>query len=553
MGAVSEIHDDHSGATPMNRSLILYLLFILCAGPALAVESERRHSPNILLIMVDDMGYSDIGCYGGEVRTPTLDALAADGVRLARFYNAAQCCPSRASLLSGLYPHQAGVGDMNEQGARSDLWRRIGSPAYLGFKTEGIVTLPEALRAAGYQTFMSGKWHLGQEQIRWPGQRGFDRHFALIGGACEQFTGYRSWQKKGPISRFVLNGEIVKELLPDFYTTDTFTDYTLRFIEESDPDLPWFGYLAFTAPHWPLQAHESDVAKYLDTYRVGPHVIRQRRFERLKELGLVPDDARLPDLDPTVTEEAKHAKSERNELWMRHFAGMIDRVDQNLARIVEVLRQRKQLDNTLILFLSDNGADTVHGTLWGQVSNTPFRKFKVWVHDGGIASPLVAHWPAGIPATQRGKIVTGPAHIMDIFPTCLEAAGAEHPPAFAGHPVPKLEGQSILPALQGEAVSLPMDRPLFWERMGNEAMRQGHWKLVRGYAAAAESGDIATSGSRTGEWELYDTSIDPGETQNLAASQAERLAAMQSQFEAWASRVGVVPREDIVKQMKPTP
>ena len=527
----------------MMRQLLLSLLL-------LSAVSAAPPPPNILLIMVDDMGYSDIGCYGGEVRTPTLDSLAAGGVRLARFYNCAQCCPSRASLMSGLYPHQAGVGDMNEQGAANELWRRIGSPAYLGFKKEGVVTLPEALREAGYQTFMAGKWHLGQDEACWPGQRGFDRHFALIGGACEQFTGYRSWQKKGPITKFVHNGQKVEKLPPDFYTTDSFTDHTLRFIEESDPAKPWFGYLAYTAPHWPLQAHESDVAKYAETYRSGPEAIREHRFERLKQIGLIPESARLPQLDAEITDEAQNAKKERNEQWMRHFAAMIDRVDQNLARIVEMLRQRGQFDNTLILFLSDNGSDEVRGPLWGQVCNTPFRKFKVWVHDGGIASPFIAHWPAGIPVSQRGKIVTGPAHIMDVFPTCLDAAAAKHPRTFASHAVQPLEGTSLLPALRGERATLPMDRPLFWERMGNEAVRQGHWKLVRGYGPSAENGGIATTGPRTGAWELYDTSTDPGETHDLAAQQSEKVASLVSQHEAWAKRVGVVPREQIVKHMQ---
>ena len=529
------------------------LFTLLATFALLASTCAAEQRPNVLLVMVDDMGYSDLGCYGGEIRTPTLDALAAGGVRLARFYNCAQCCPSRASLMSGLYPHQAGVGDMNEQGAANELWRRIGSAAYLGFKKGGVVTLPESLREAGYQTFLSGKWHLGQDESSWPGRRGFDKHFALIGGACEQFTGYRSWQKKGPITKFVLNGQKVEKLPSDFYSTDAFTDHAIRFIEESEVGRPWFGYLAYTAPHWPLQAHKSDVAKYAETYRDGPEAIRILRFERLKELGLIPESARLPRLDPTITEEAKSAKSERNELWMRNYAAMIDRVDQNLDRIVKALRRRDQFDNTLILFLSDNGSDEVRGPLWGQVCNTPFRKFKVWVHDGGIASPLIAHWPAGIPSSRRGKIVTGPAHIMDLFPTCLEAAAAKHPSTFAGHAVQPLEGASLLPALRGELDTLPMDRTLFWERMGNEAVRQGHWKLVRGYGPARENGGIATDGPRTGKWELYDSSADPGETNDLAAEQSQKAAELISQHETWAKRVGVVPREEIVKQMKPSP
>ena len=525
------------------------LVLLLCTIAASTVAGDER--PNILLVMVDDMGYSDIGCYGGEVRTPTLDALAENGVRLARFYNCAQCCPTRASLMTGLYPHQAGVGDMNEQGAANELWRRIGSPAYLGFKQQGVVTLPEALREAGYQTFMAGKWHLGQDESCWPGQRGFDRHFALIGGACEQFTGYRSWQKKGPITKFVHNGKQVEKLPPDFYTTDTFTDHTLRFIEDSDTARPWFGYLAFTAPHWPLQAHESDVAKYAETYRAGPDAIRQRRFERLKQLGLIPESAKLPQLDATVTEEAKQAKKERNEQWMRKYAAMIDRVDQNLARIVEALRKRGQFDNTLILFLSDNGSDTVRGPLWGQVSNTPFRRFKVSVNDGGITSPLIAHWPNGIAREQRGRIIADVAHVIDIHATCLDAARTQQPRSFRDHDVLPAEGLSLLPTIRGTG-TIPFDRVLCWERMGNEAVRHGSWKLVRGYGSGTDDGNITSTGPRTGQWELYDTTTDPGETNNLAAQHPDRVKSMTRLFESWSTRVGVVPREEIVKltQMK---
>jgi arylsulfatase len=526
---------------------ILILFAVLSSFADDAPRPEQR--PNILLVMVDDMGYSDLGCYGGEVRTPTLDALAENGVRLARFYNCAQCCPTRASLMTGLYPHQAGVGDMNEEGANSEFWKRVGSPAYLGFKKQGIVTLPEALREAGYQTFMAGKWHLGQDESCWPGQRGFDRHFALIGGACEQFTGYRSWQKKGPITKFVHSGKQVEKLPPNFYTTDTFTDHTLRFIEESDTARPWFGYLAFTAPHWPLQAHESDVAKYAETYRAGPDAIRQRRFERLQQLGLIPESAILPQLDATVTEEAKQAKKERNEQWMRNYAAMIDGVDQNLARIVETLRKRGQFDNTLILFLSDNGSDTVRGPLWGQVSNTPFRRFKVSVHDGGIASPLIAHWPKGIAPEQRGRIISDVGHVIDIHATCLDAARTQHPKSFRDQDVLAAEGLSLLPTLRGTG-TIPADRFLCWERMGNEAVRQGNWKLVRGYGSATEDGNITSTGPRTGEWELYDTTSDPGETTNLAAQHPDRVKSMTRLFETWATRVGVVPREEIVKQMQ---
>ncbi|MBM3831231.1 MAG: arylsulfatase [Verrucomicrobia bacterium] len=528
-----------------SRLTLLCGIGLLLTCTSLAADDR----PNILLVMVDDMGYSDIGCYGGEIRTPTLDGLAENGVRLAQFFNCAQCCPTRAALMTGLYPHQAGVGDMNEEGTNNEFWKRVGSSAYLGLKTRGIVTLPEVLRAAGYQTFMAGKWHLGKAPECWPHSRGFDRSFALIGGACEQFTGYRSWQQKGPITLFVENGQKVEKLPSNFYSTDTFTDQTLRFIDAADPKQPWFGYLAFTAPHWPIQAHEADVAKYAETYVDGPSAIRQRRFERLKQLGLVPETARLPQFDESVTLEALQAKKETRDRWMRTYAAMIDCVDQNLARVVKRLRERGQFDNTLILFLSDNGSDTVRGPLWGQVSNTPFRRFKVSVNDGGIASPLIAHWPNGIPREQRGRIVRDVGHVIDIHATCLDAARTQQPKSFRDHDVLPAEGLSLLTAFRGKG-SLPPDRVLCWERMGNEAVRQGHWKLVRAYGASTEDGNITSTGPRTGEWELFDTATDPGETTNLAGQHPERVQSLARLFESWATRVGVVPREEIVKLME---
>ena len=239
----------------------LILITLLTTFALLALPSAVKSRPNILLVMVDDMGYSDIGCYEGESHAPTLDSLAEPGVKFARFYNCAQCCPTRAAVMTGLYPHETGMGDMNEEGDKNEFWKRLGSPSYLGLKSHGIVMLPEVLRPAGYQTFMAGKWHLGKAMVDWPGSREFDKHFALIGGACEQYTGFRSWQKQGPIIRFVSDRRVVESLPPDFDTTDTFTDYLLKFLDDADTTRPWFGYLAYTAPHWPIQAHADDVAK----------------------------------------------------------------------------------------------------------------------------------------------------------------------------------------------------------------------------------------------------------------------------------------------------
>lgn len=525
----------------MSRFIFLVLAFIHVPPLTRAATPQ----PNILLIMVDDMGYSDLGCYGGEIQTPTLDRLASQGVRLARFYNCAQCCPTRASLLSGLYPHQAGMGDMNESGPENPFWKKVGSEAYLGFKLQGIVTLPEALKAAGYQTFMAGKWHLGNKPEYWPHQRGFDRCFALIGGACEQFTGYRSWQKEGPITLFVEDGRKVESLPDNFYTTDTFTDYLIRYITQASKDKPWFGYLAYTAPHWPLQAHPQDVAKYAEVYSDGPDSVRRRRFERLKQLGLVPPTAQLPPLDPEYITDVPESKRQTWNRWMRAYAAMIDRVDQNLARVVNTLTQQGLLENTLIFFLSDNGADTVHGPEWGQVSNTPFRKFKVSVHDGGIASPLIVHWPAKITPSQRGKVIEGVGHVIDLFPTCLAAAYATHPKEFKGHTVLPLEGIDLLPSICGNR-PIPSDRVLYWERAGNEAIRQANWKLVRSFYQPKGEGQVANNDVvRWGEWELYRVDVDAGETNNLASKEPERVRRMAQMHAEWAKRVGVIPRDQI--------
>lgn len=500
--------------------------------------------PNILLVLVDDMGYSDLGCYGGEIRTPVMDGLAESGVRGARFYNAAQCCPSRASLLTGLYPHQAGMGDMNAEGPGSAFWQEVGAEAYLGFKKDGIVTLPEALREAGYQTMMSGKWHLGDTPDNWPSRRGFERTFALIPGASEHFSGRPAWRSEGPIATFTRDGERVDSLPDDFYSTDTFTDEALEFIRESEPGRPWFLYLAYTAPHWPFQAHEEDAAKYDGIYDQRPEGLRRARFDRMKEIGLVPESAVLPPLDAAITPEGIEENREARDRWTRHYAGMIECIDRNIGRLVDELKERGEFDNTLIVFVSDNGADTVRGPLWGQLSNAPFRRYKIWTYDGGIATPLVVHWPDGLPESSRGSILHGYGHFIDVYPTLLDAAGAEHPEEYGGGPVAPPEGISLLPALRGE-VPLPADRAVFWERAGNEAMRRGDWKLVRGYNEGAGDGNVDASGGRTGRWELYHVGRDPGETVNLAGQFPGVVDEMTEEFEEWAGRIGVVPAEEV--------
>lgn len=372
----------------------------------------------------------------------------------------------------------------------------------------------------------------------------------MLGGASEHFTCYRSWKSEGPITAFVENDRKLEQLPQNFYTTDTFTEAMLRFIAEADPARPWFGYLAYSAPHWPLQAHPADIARYQDVYTADPAKLRQQRFARLQELGLVPKTARLPELDPEYLAEVPESKKQTWDRWMRAYAAMIDRVDQNLARIVDHLKQHGQLEHTMILFLSDNGADTVHGPQWGQLSNTPFRKFKVSVHDGGIATPLIVHWPAGIPPKQRGQIVhAGAGHVIDIFPTCLDAAQAQLSNNLRGRVVQPLEGVSLLPTIRGETSSLG-ERVLYWERAGNEAVRRGVWKAVRSFYGAQAEGQVGYRGEpQWGPWELYRVGTDPGETNNLASQEPERLRELVNLHAEWAQRVGVVPRDQIVKLM----
>lgn len=530
---------------------LLLFVFLTCffiKSPTHA-SADSATRPNILLVLLDDMGYSDLGCYGGEIRTPVIDRLAASGVRLARFYNGAQCCPSRASLLTGLHPHQTGMGDMNPQGRKNAFWLQTGNPSYTGFKDSGIVTVAEVLREAGYQTFMSGKWHLADDPEGWPGQRGFERTFSLIHGASEHFTGFAAWRDSGPIAPFSLNGKRLEELPADFYSTDTFTNFAIQFIGESEPDRPWFGYLAYTAPHWPIQAHESDIARYEGLYDIGPESIRKQRFERLKAMGLVREDAVLPELRPEISQQAIKENAEEHKRWMQTYAAMIDCVDQNLGRVVQLLRERGELDNTLILLMSDNGADNVRGPLWGQASNAPFRESKVWVHEGGIASPMIAHWPDGIPSERAGAIQGGYAHFIDVVPTIYEVAAVRHPEHHEGNAVLPVEGISLIPALRGEA-ELPGDRLLYWERQGNEAVRKGDWKLVRPYNNGLPNGNPDGLGPRSGQWELYNLANDPGETRDLSNLHPERVASLQTAFENWADRVGVIPREQVAQMIR---
>jgi arylsulfatase A-like enzyme len=527
--------------------IVLSLLVGLGATACLdAAEPATAPRPDIVLILADDMGFSDLGCYGSEIATPNLDKLAATGLRFTQFYNAARCCPTRASLLTGLYAHQVGVGHMVQD---------LGQPAYRGDLNTRCVTIAEVLRPAGYHTLMAGKWHVtpfSASKHNWPLQRGFEKFFGLIGSV-------RSYYDPPTLTR---DNEPIRADKP-FYLTDALTDQAVAYLDEFGRKRePFFLYVAYTAPHWPLHARAEDVARYRAKYRAGWDVLRQQRHQRQLTSGLV--DARW-SLTPRDTDAPAWTQTPDKE-WqierMAVYAAMIERMDQGIGRIVSKLRECGRAENTLLLFLSDNGGcaeeippdwrgkmfpettrdgrptrvgnipsvlpgpdDTFqsYGLAWANASNTPFRLYKHWVHEGGIATPLIAHWPATI---QKPAITHQPGHVIDLLATCVEVAGAEYPKTYQGRAILPLEGKSLLPVLQGQTRA--GHQTLFWEHEGNRALRQGRWKLVARHQAA---------------WELYDLEADRTETRNLADRHPDKVKDLTEQYERWARRCGVVEWE----------
>ncbi len=503
------------------------------------MSKKQNSRPNILLFMVDDMGFSDIGCYGGEIDTPNLDALAEGGMRFSNFYNAARCCPTRASLLTGLHPHQAGVGKMihNEKNERGK--------AYLGHLNRECVTLAEVLRAAGYSTYMSGKWHVGEDKPHWPMERGFDRHYGLISGAMNYFDITKAKVLTAK-RKFARENEPYTPPAEDFYATDAFTDYAVERIEGHDsPDNPFFLYLAYNAPHWPLHALPEDIEKYERRYLDGWAELRRERYQRLIDLNLIdpawplsPQDEEAYDWDEL--DDGTRAVMARK---MAIYAAQVDRMDQGVGRVVDALKNKGVFENTLILFLSDNGAcheggplgfdaregqggkpGTVdsylsYGISWSNASNTPFRRHKHWVHEGGISTPLIAHWPGHIAENRLNHQV---GHVMDIMPTFCDVAEAEYPSHFNENTIIPVEGKSLTPVLEGKERT-PHDI-LHWAHCGNHAIRNGKWKLVM---------------EKEGPWELYDMQKDRTELNDLAPRMPEKVNELRTLFLEWAEKVGV--------------
>jgi arylsulfatase A-like enzyme len=519
----------------MLRLLLALLLAPALSAHALAAESASR--PNIVLILADDMGFSDIGCYGGEINTPTLDRLAAGGLRFTQFYNGARCCPTRASLLTGLFPHQTGIGWMTSDPENPELMDQ-GEFGYRGFLNRQCVTIAEVLKPAGYQTLMVGKWHVGYtDRSLWPLARGFERYYGVVPGAANYF---RPTAPRG----LTLDNEPVAAEGEDFFLTDRLTDNAIDFVEDARRDAPFFLYVAYTAPHWPLHAPPEDVVKYQGRYTEGWDNLRDERRRRMIELGIIKEEWGLTPRGGRAWNDVPPEKQEEMAERMAIYAAQIDRMDQNIGRLVDSLQASGQLDNTLIMFLSDNGGCAegddlgggrrdelnqpdsplfvTYGRCWANASNTPFRSYKHFNHEGGIATPLVVHWPRGI--TDKGALRDQPGYLPDLMATFVDLGAAEYPRRHAGHEIPPMEGASLTTAFRNEPAA---DRLMYWEHEGHRAVRRGEWKAV--------------SLTPDGPWELYNMREDRTEMNDVAVEHPELVRELSEAWDAWSWRVHAQP------------
>lgn len=567
----------------MDRTIIfarVLAITVLVAGVNLVVNCARADdAPNIVLIMSDDMGFSDLGCYGSEINTPHLDQLADHGLRFTQFYNTARCCPTRAALLTGVYQHQAGIGLMTGD---SQL------PGYRGELGRDVVSIAEALSGAGYRRYMAGKWHVTRHvspkgpQYNWPLQRGFEKFYGTIIGAG-------SFYDPATLCRgntFITPVNDPQYRPKTYYYTHAINDNAVTFLKQhadESPDDPFFLYVAHTAAHWPMHALPDDIAKYKGQYDKGFAPIRETRLAKMKTLGLVTADTKLsPQSDDWEKVEDKPWEARNMEV----YAAMIDSMDQGIGRIVAELKRQGKLDNTIIIFLQDNGGcaegygrntpkkgyatdlkplgpddlqrniwppmqtrdgrplktgpgvmagpeDTFigYGRGWANVSNTPFREYKHFAHEGGISTPLIVHWPKGIDPSRNGKLEDQPGHVIDIMATCVDLAGGVYPEKFGEHEIIPVEGVSLRPAFSGK----PLERTdaLYFEHHLNCAIRDGDWKLVCKGHSGREVKDFA--------WELYNMQTDRAELQNVADKHPEKVEKLLAQWEEWAARAKVKP------------
>ncbi len=561
----------------MSRKIyfFLFLLAILCSP----VVGKTKKRPNIILILADDMGYSDLGCYGSEIRTPNLDALAKSGLRFTNFYNAGRCCPTRASLMTGVYPHQTGIGRMTFN---------LGLPGYTGQLGRNVVTIGEVLQMSGYHTAMVGKWHLSETKEgpdhfsylnnqkildkfadlnSYPVNRGFDEFYGIIWGVADYFDPFTLVHNETP----------VKSVPKNFYLTDAITDHAVEYIDKyTKDDEPLFMYVAYTSPHWPVMARPEEIKEYADSYKPGWDKIRNARYEKMKRLGVFKggtthlSERFAPDLEWSAQIDKEYRAGA-----MAAHAAMITDMDKGIGKIVAELKAKGEFDNTLVMFMSDNGAspesvkmpgfdrpsetrdgrkvayydemvekrilpgaETTSGSIgnmWANVANAPFRFWKAEMFEGGIATPLICSFPKRMKA-KPGSITDQAGNVTDVMATILDLTGARYPSEYKGNKILGLEGLSLLPILEGKARQ-PHDA-MYWEHFNSRAIRMGNWKLV----------------SRpNSDWELYDLSVDRTETNNVASSNPERVKMMARAWDVWAHRANVYPMppsDDSLREIK---
>ncbi len=520
-------------------SILLAFLFFSCKSEQLS-KKENEH-PNIIIIMADDMGFSDIGCYGSEIETPNLDKLAKNGLRYKQFYNTSRCCPTRASLLTGLYAHQTGLGWMTKVDMKE--------PGYRGEISNNTVTLAEVLKPAGYSTYMVGKWHVNKDdeceqdspKHNWPLHRGFDKFYGILKGASDYFN---------PDNLY--DGD--KHIQPDedFYFTDAISDKACEFIDEHSKSKqnPFFLYVAHIAPHWPIQAKDADIKKYEGKYLNGWENTRAKRYERMKAFGIIDENVKLSGKKKSIKDwNSLTAEEKKNQdRRMAVYTAQVDNLDQNVGKIIKTLKKERLFENTVVFFFSDNGGCNLpvsrgeskktedigtpksfesYGEPWANVSNTPFRMFKKWEHEGGISSPFIVHWPEGI--KTKGELRNQVAHVIDLMPTLLELFGAEYPSEYKDNKIIPYEGESLVSTFDNTDTK---PRTLYWEHIANRGMRKGNWKIV----------SLATpKPPYISDWELYDLSEDRSETNNLAYKYPEKVKEMSDKWYAWAKRCNVLP------------
>jgi len=515
-------------------ALLIVVIFILYSCNETSGPNESLDQPpNIVLIMADDMGFSDVGCYGSEIQTPNIDALAAEGMRFTQFYNTGRCCPSRASLMTGSYPHAVGMGWMNS--------KNLNQPGYIGRLNDQTYTIAEAMKLAGYHTYMVGKWHLSPtESIKskvmdgsWPTQRGFDEYYGTMEGAKDYFK-----------PQYLYRNEMPQESTDDYYYTHAISDSAASFINNHPKDVPFFLYTAFYTPHFPLHAPQKTVRKYIGKYTQNWYNLRQQRFLKQKRQGIIPNNVQLANIEDDLSnwDDLPSVKQEEMDLRMAIYSAQIEELDKAVGKIVDALKQSEKFENTFIVFLSDNGAVggplfgrgknvklnqsgpyTSYGRAWSHVSNTPYKKYKSFCHEGGIISPLIIYHKH---LANKGNVVRQPAHIIDMMPTFLDLANIQLPVTKNGAKTIEIDGQSLLPILTQTALP-PESRKLFWEHEGKRAVRRGNWKLL-----ATKLSD---------DWELYDLSTDPTENENISLNHPEKVKELESLWMSWAEHKQVLP------------